>query len=379
MQEKKSGFLVASFALIQFFLCCSFLCAQGDLTPPGAPAPELKTLEEVYTHTAAARSSADTAVRDASEAKDPRTPISASDIPLTITSPGSYYLAEDIAITIPDVNGITIDSDNVFLDLNGFTLKGPGKSAGTSGSGIYVVESDDPPVIHYNVSIKNGVLTDWRGYGVNCGSLHNRIERVKCYNNGKSGLRGGPQSSIENNVCKNNGEHGIIVRDSCLIRSNATYENGGSGIFTGSFCTVEKNACTSNTLHGIMVIDAILTKNTCSMNKMCGMVANYNSLISGNTCMYNAEDGIQVNNSCLIVDNVCYHNGEAVEDGAGIQVNGENNCIEKNLVSWNDVGIDCSLSGGNCIVSNRAGRVGTPYNIGVGNTTFTGDRENVTF
>ena len=89
--------------------------AQGPLTPPGAPAPTMKTLAQI----------------------EPRTPISA---PMTISQPGSYYLANDVT------GEITIDANDVTLDLNGFTVR----SSGSNGIGI---SSGNPRT---NVTIRNG-------------------------------------------------------------------------------------------------------------------------------------------------------------------------------------------------------------------------------
>lgn len=82
------------------------LHAQGSLTPPpGAPAPVMKTLDEVQ----------------------PRTPVTQLTCPgnattgHVISAPGSYYLTANIA-TETLSTGISISASNVTLDLNGFSI-----------------------------------------------------------------------------------------------------------------------------------------------------------------------------------------------------------------------------------------------------------------
>lgn len=92
----------------------------GPLTPPAGPiAGTYKTLSEV----------------------EARTPISS--LPFTITQPGSYYLARNLANTNTAVDSIAIQSPNVTLDLNGFVLAG-GRAgilvnAGAAGGGVTIV------------------------------------------------------------------------------------------------------------------------------------------------------------------------------------------------------------------------------------------------
>ena len=92
------------------------LFAQGPLTPPGAPAPTMKTLAQI----------------------EARTPISSA--PFTITNSGSYYLTTNISVT--SGTAITISASGVTLDLNGFTISSTEATpAGTgillgSGSGV---------------------------------------------------------------------------------------------------------------------------------------------------------------------------------------------------------------------------------------------------
>jgi hypothetical protein len=81
---------------------------QGSLTPPGAPAPTMLSLSQV----------------------EPHTPISS--VPFTISVPGSYYLTTNVNVTTG--NAITIVTNGVTLDLNGFKISSTAGSA--TGIGI---------------------------------------------------------------------------------------------------------------------------------------------------------------------------------------------------------------------------------------------------
>ncbi len=106
--------------------------AQGDLTPPGAPAPTMKSLDQI----------------------EARTPIAGGTSTVTISQHGSYYLTGDIAVTTG--NGIVISADNVTLDLNGFRVSS--SAASPNGTGVFLV---GPPAGEFNlgahdISILNG-------------------------------------------------------------------------------------------------------------------------------------------------------------------------------------------------------------------------------
>lgn len=107
--------------LIVFALGCvfaQFVGAQGSLTPPGAPGATMKTLDQV----------------------EPRKPISSA--PITISSPGSYFLTTNLT------GRITIAADDVSLDLMGFSISPP------SGSAIGLSAGGSPK----NVRVSNGAL-----------------------------------------------------------------------------------------------------------------------------------------------------------------------------------------------------------------------------
>jgi hypothetical protein len=99
--------------------------AQGLLTPPpGAPAPTMKSLDQI----------------------EARTPISSA--PFTISTPGSYYLTQNLSVSAGDA--ITIHSDNVTLDLNGYSINSSASPA--AGTGILITG------YHANIAIRNGVI-----------------------------------------------------------------------------------------------------------------------------------------------------------------------------------------------------------------------------
>ena len=99
--------VVAAFYGLTFSVCTTL--GQGSLTPPGEPAPTMKSLDQL----------------------EPRTPISS--VPYTITQSGSYYLTTNLTAN-PAEYGIAVLADDVTIDLNGFTLTGSGID---SDHGIY--------------------------------------------------------------------------------------------------------------------------------------------------------------------------------------------------------------------------------------------------
>ena len=72
-------------------------------------------------------------------------------LPYTISAPGSYYLGGNLTYA-GDSHGITVNADNVTLDLMGFTLAYTG--TGTTYSGIYMQGRK-------NVEIRNGTVRGW--------------------------------------------------------------------------------------------------------------------------------------------------------------------------------------------------------------------------
>src|ERR1035437_719375 len=166
----------------------STVFAQGSLTPPGAPAPTMKTLTQI----------------------EPRTPISSA--PFTITAPGSYYLTTNLTVTSGDA--ITIAANGVTLDLNGFTIASTAASA--TGYGIFFI------VGLRNLAILNGFIQ---------GGVTNNGSGIYSGSGFGYGIFGYPQNARINGVsvsgCLNYGIYlgsgDATVVESCTVRTVGSY------------------------------------------------------------------------------------------------------------------------------------------------------------
>lgn len=93
--------------------------AQGSLTPPGAPAPNFKTLSQV----------------------EPRFPI--SDFQTNLTVPGSYYLVTNLFSGTNNNDAINIRTNihDITIDLNGFSIISTNPAGSFSPVGIRISEA----------------------------------------------------------------------------------------------------------------------------------------------------------------------------------------------------------------------------------------------
>ena len=122
------------------FLILNFsLFAQGPLTPPGAPAPTMKTLNQI----------------------EPRTAITS--LPFIISAGGSYYLTKSFAQNFTGLDAITIQADNVTVDFCGFTIQQTNATASIVGVRIGSIPINTPL---RNAVIKNGTIAGFAAVGI---------------------------------------------------------------------------------------------------------------------------------------------------------------------------------------------------------------------
>ena len=94
-------------------------------------------------------------------------------LPYVISAPGAYYLGGNLSYSGDD-HGITVNADNVTLDLMGFTLAYTGTDP--PWSGIYGIHMDN----RKNVEVRNGTLLGWdAGVWETAGGVGHRIINIR--------------------------------------------------------------------------------------------------------------------------------------------------------------------------------------------------------
>lgn len=148
---------------------------------------------------------------------DARVPVDAAHTPgndsaeFIISAPGSYYLTENVDAANEKI-GIEIATNNVTLDLNGFSV-----SAGSSG--VYIPCGT-------NCAVQNGNISDCSGAGVYCSANNVIFDRLNISTTG----------------------YGIqCLGDSGVIRDCSFYHNANTGIILyGGNYLITGNICSGN-------------------------------------------------------------------------------------------------------------------------------------
>jgi hypothetical protein len=161
---------------------------------------------------------------------DQATVTASGGFPYKITEPGSYRLNGNLVVKAADTTAINIDASNVTIDLNGFSITGPGASVGLYG--VADLSADTA------VAVRNGTIAGF-SYGIQLngsGGLKDFvtgaiIENMTVYNNGV-GINSGPSSLVRNNVVTGNMSDGIRSHTYSTIAGNTVTNNGVAGITT---------------------------------------------------------------------------------------------------------------------------------------------------
>ncbi|MBN1673713.1 MAG: right-handed parallel beta-helix repeat-containing protein [Kiritimatiellae bacterium] len=255
--------------------------------PPGTDAAVMKTLDQV----------------------EPRTVITA--LPFAITNPGSYYMTGHLAMT-SDADGITIHTNDVLIDMKGFSL------LGGNHRGVAIRADADLR----NIAIRNGVLKDWDEGGIAANPVYDgQLQNVLSYDNGDTDYSD------------------IVVGKGWLITACTSYSAGSNGIYAYAFCTLRDCSVLNSGAAGIRG-EYECTILDCKVygNAVAGIYAAEHCMVKGCMVTDNTADGIVGERRNRIEGNNCAKNGTG-GTGAGIHATGDGNRIESNTLNQDQTGI----------------------------------------
>ena len=278
----------------------------------------------------------------------------ATTFPIIITQPGSYVLTSNVVVPTPDTDGISIESDNVTLDLNGHAIIGPGKESGEDGNGIHADGKN-------NIAIRNGTVRDFDDHGII--------------------LVHGSNQQVTDIRASNNDSYGIYIWSGTI--TNCTASNNSSGMVGFFGCAITN--CTANTNDYIGISgfhQATITNCTAERNGSDGIYSSITSTITNCTAANNSGHGIRATNGHSNITNC-----SAVQNGGnGIYVNTntiyDTNCrVEANNLRLNgEYGLYLGGKGSYAIRNVASGNAMDNFYMEAGNyMPLTGDNANYEF
>jgi hypothetical protein len=259
-------------ATVSAFCILHSTFGQGSLTPPGAPAPTMKSLDQV----------------------EARFPISSA--PYTITSPGSYYLTTNLTVSGGTV--INIGTNDVTLDLNGFTISST--SANPSGFGIQLGLAGG----NSDITIVNGHISGGSTTNFNDGIAYNALPfNIRVANVSVTGCR----------------FYGLDVGtgNSSVIESCTAQLIGANGLLASSITRSSANQCGNFAVFGNVISDCVGSGGNCGVNAIDTATGCYGSSVTGTglnaTVAVNCH-GISTSGTGLTatVANSCYASSETI-------------------------------------------------------------------
>jgi hypothetical protein len=275
--------------------------------------------------------------------------IAAGGYPFTITAPGSYRLAGNLDVTgaadPPNTTAISVNASGpVHIDLNGFSIVGPG-TPGT-GRGIDFVSGSGH-------SVRDGIVRGMGDSGILSGS-NTLVEYVTAVDNGLNGIFVGSRSSIRHCRAARNGNTGLAVdqfatvedslsqgnadfgihssQKGTVYRGSIAWQNGNGGFYASDTAVVEGNIARNNGTNGVRTWNnSVVSSNVSGFNGGDGFLGGGQTSYRHNVSFNNTDNGIQGGNYLVITGNVMFENGN---DGLGFKA--LTNGVGLNTFSYND-------------------------------------------
>ncbi|HRN78078.1 MAG TPA: right-handed parallel beta-helix repeat-containing protein [Candidatus Dependentiae bacterium] len=284
--------------------------------------------------------------------------ITQDDIPLTITTPGVWCLAEDINGGFAGLNAITVDTNDVTIELQGHMIDGQAVGA----RGIRLNPSAE------NITIQHGVIKDVITIALDLNGDYITVNDVDILMSGVGGAavgvflaNSGTDCTFTNCRIYDTPSTGFSADGIGVIVKNCLVENAGASGFnipdtSSNFCFIDckANNCTSA---GFSTFGAEHILNNCSaMSNVTGFAIGVSDSFVTN-CM--AGDNTTGFNFGILTNRCLVENCQAVGNSTGILVEGNEVQIIDSTSGSNTVGINGSASTGLVVCNNIVENNGT--------------------
>jgi hypothetical protein len=187
-----------------------------------------------------------------------------SSVPYTIAAPGFYYLTKDLTYN-GTTNAITVNADNVTVDLMGFTLANGGAPGGTIG--IFMTG-------RANVEVRNGSVQGFYAgvWEQGSGNRHRAIN-IRATNNSYGILFNGNNHQIKNCNASNNTVTGFYLNAGII--ADCVAGNNEFGILIYGPGNVLGNSACNNSLYNFNLGNGTADSIVVDRNSALGLGTNY--------------------------------------------------------------------------------------------------------
>ncbi len=185
--------------------------------------------------------------------------------PVTISQPGSYRLTSNLVVPDANTTAISITTNSVTIDLNGFSIIGPvvcpADLSGCKGAGTgFGIQAGDPLVTR-SVRVFNGTVRGMGNEGIQLNGDGSSVDRVTVESNAGVGMNVQGIITASSALRNNYGLLGLIIRDSSAL------QNAADGIVVQSGGSASGNVSSQNGGAGIYAPYATVTGNTLFLNR----------------------------------------------------------------------------------------------------------------
>jgi len=167
-----------------------------------------------------------------------------SSFPYQINASGSYRLTGNLQVPSNQI-GILVAASHVTIDLNGFSISGPGGRS----DGIFA----NPGIV--GTTVENGTVTGFgEGVSVNDNSI---VKSVHADSNNGIGISAGNFSVVEGCTANSNGTGIYCAGQGCLIEGNGLNDNSSFAVeINVGPSLILRNTIVSNTMNSAVGISA---------------------------------------------------------------------------------------------------------------------------